>query len=222
MSTYNVAETFLSINGEGTKAGQLSFFIRFTGCNLCCDYCDTKWANEPNAPSKSMTEAELYRLVKESGAENVTITGGEPMIQNHIDALLYLLCRDPGLYVEVETNGSVPLKPFLELNSRPSFTMDYKLSKSSMEAFMHKENFQYLDKRDTVKFVCGCREDLERAKQIMAEHGLIGRTNVYLSPVYGELDPADMVEFMKQHGLTGVTLQLQLHKFIWDPEKRGV
>ena len=222
MSTYKIAETFLSINGEGTKAGQLSFFIRFVGCNLNCDYCDTKWANTPDAAFTEMTEVELYSLVKESGAENVTVTGGEPMIQKNIDVLLDFLCRDPGLFVEVETNGSVPLAPFLNLPSRPSFTMDYKLSKSGMEQYMCADNFAHLDKRDTVKFVCGSMEDLMRAEEIMMEYGLTNRTNVYLSPVFGAIDPADMVEFMKVRRLTGVTLQLQMHKVIWDPEKRGV
>ncbi len=222
MPGYKIAETFLSINGEGTKAGQLSFFVRFVGCNLNCDYCDTKWANLPDAPYREMTELELYALIKESGAQNITITGGEPMIQRNIEHLLDLLCRDPGLFVEVETNGSVPLAPFLSLPARPSFTMDYKLSKSGMEKYMCTENFAHLDKRDTVKFVCGSMEDLIRAEEIMTQYGLIGRTNVYLSPVFGAIAPADMVEFMKERRLTGVTLQIQMHKVIWDPEKRGV
>lgn len=222
MSSYNIVETFLSINGEGTKAGQLSFFIRFAGCNLNCDYCDTQWANQPSTPYTEMTEVELYTLAKESGAKNVTITGGEPMIQKDIGVLLDFLCRDPGLYVEVETNGSVPLSPFLSLPVRPSFTMDYKLSKSGMEQFMCTENLPLLGRCDTVKFVCGCQEDLLRAEEIMVQYELLNRTNVYLSPVFGAIHPADMVEFMKSHRLTDVTLQLQMHKFIWDPEKRGV
>ncbi len=222
MPSYKIAETFLSINGEGVKAGELAFFIRFVGCNLSCDYCDTKWANTPDAPFTPMTETELYTLVKESGARNVTITGGEPMIQPKIGELLDFLCRDPGLYVEVETNGSVPLAPYLSIPARPAFTMDYKLSKSGMEQFMCTDNLPLLSKNDTVKFVCGCREDLHRAREISEAYGLIDRTNVYLSPVFGEIDPADMVEYMKEYSLTGVTLQLQMHKVIWDPEKRGV
>lgn len=222
MSSFKIAETFLSINGEGTKAGQLSFFIRFAGCNLSCDYCDTKWANAPGVPCRNMTEAELYGLVKESGAQNVTVTGGEPMIHQDIAVLLDFLCRDPALYVEVETNGSVPLESFLQQPIRPSYTVDYKLSKSGMEQYMHTENFAYLDKRDTVKFVCGSGADLRRAEEIMTQFGLIGRTNVYLSPVFGAIAPAEMVEYMKDRRLTGVTLQLQMHKVIWDPEERGV
>lgn len=222
MSSYKIAETFLSINGEGVKAGQLAFFVRFVGCNLSCDYCDTKWANQPNAPYTTMTEETIYRKIKESGAKNVTITGGEPMIQPHIDGLLDFLCRDPELYVEVETNGSIPLKTNLAKGIRPAYTMDYKLSASGMESFMCLENLSYLGRQDTVKFVCGSLEDLICAQKITEEYHLTQRTNVYLSPVYGSIDPADMVEFMKEQRLTGVTLQLQLHKFIWDPEKRGV
>ena len=222
MSNYNVAETFLSINGEGTKAGQLAFFIRFTGCNLKCGYCDTAWANQPGAPFTPMSQEALYMALKESGAENVTITGGEPLLQEDIYSLLALFCRDPQLYVEVETNGSLPLKPFMDIPNRPAFTMDYKLPGSGMERFMYPENFDVLDKRDTVKFVCGSREDLNRALEIIQEYQLSHRTSVYLSPVFGKIQPAEIVEFMKENRLTGVTLQLQLHKFIWDPEQRGV
>lgn len=222
MSNYNVAETFLSINGEGTRAGQLSFFIRFTGCNLKCAYCDTSWANIPGAAFTPMTQESLYMLVKESGSHNVTITGGEPLLQENIYSLLALLCRDPQLYVEVETNGSLPLKPFWDIPNRPAFTMDYKLPCSEMERFMYPENLLLLGRRDTVKFVCGSRADLYRAKAIMDEYGLTDNTNVYLSPVFGALRPAEMVEFMKEQRMNDVTLQLQLHKFIWTPESRGV
>ncbi len=222
MSSYQVAETFLSINGEGPRAGQLAFFIRFMGCNLSCGYCDTRWANVPGAPAVDMTGAELDRAARESGAANVTVTGGEPLLQPDIYGLLSLLCRDRERYVEVETNGSLPLSPFLDIPGRPSFTMDYKLPGSGMEQFMHAENLLLLDRRDTVKFVCGSREDLERALEVIEAYRLTARTRVYLSPVFGQLPPAQMVEFMKERRLTDVTLQLQLHKFIWDPNQRGV
>lgn len=222
MSNYKIAETFLSINGEGAKAGQLAFFIRFTGCNLNCDYCDTKWVNQLDTPYTTLTELELYTRIKESGAQNVTITGGEPMIQPDIGVLLDFLCRDPNLYVEVETNGSVPLAEHLALPVRPSYTMDYKLSKSGMESRMCTENFQHLGSQDTVKFVCGSVEDMARAEEIIHQYDLVSHTRVYFSPVFGAISPADMVEYMKSHHLTRVTLQLQMHKFIWDPEKRGV
>lgn len=222
MSNYKVVETFLSINGEGTKAGQLAFFIRFAGCNLACHYCDTKWANAPDVPYTNMTAETLYALVKQSASRNVTVTGGEPLLQKNIGELLALLCRDPMLYVEVETNGSIPLKPFLSIPDRPSFTMDYKLSKSGMEGRMCLENLPLLTKKDTIKFVCGSVEDLDRAWEITKAYRLTESTNVYLSPVFGEIQPSEMVEYMKEHKLTGVTLQLQMHKVIWDPNERGV
>ena len=222
MPIYNIAETFLSINGEGTHAGELAYFIRFTGCNLRCDYCDTKWAQEPSATRCRLSADQLYRQVKESGAKNVTVTGGEPMIQPDIGELLALLCRDPELYVEVETNGSVPLSPYLHLSCRPSFTMDYKLSASGMEDRMCLQNLPLLTRKDTVKFVCGSHSDLERAWEITRTYDLTAHTHVYLSPVFGAIEPADMVEFMKEHQMNGVTLQIQLHKVIWDPNRQGV
>ncbi len=220
MAEYPVAETFLSINGEGTRAGQLAFFIRLAGCNLFCGYCDTKWAKGPGAFS-TMTGEALCRAARDSGAENVTLTGGEPLLHQSVKELLRALCGD-SFYVEVETNGSVPLEPFLDIPNRPAFTVDYKLPGSGMEEFMCLENFQWLDLRDTVKFVCGSRRDMLRGLEIMEKYRLVGRTHVYLSPVFGEIDPADMVEFMKEHRLKGVTLQLQMHKFIWEPTARGV
>lgn len=222
MHTYNIAETFLSINGEGTHAGQLAYFIRFTGCNLRCDYCDTKWAQDISAARARLTAQQLYRQVRESGAKNVTVTGGEPMIQDGIGELLELLCRDPELYVEVETNGSVDLSPYLQSACRPSFTMDYKLSASGMEQHMCHANLPLLTMQDTVKFVCGSTADLERAQEVTAQYDLTAHTHVYLSPVFGAIEPADMVEFMKAHHMTGVTLQIQLHKVIWDPNRQGV
>lgn len=222
MTEYHVAETFLSINGEGLRAGQLAFFIRFTGCNLKCSYCDTQWANVPGASYTPMTAEQLYALVMESGAKNVTVTGGEPLLQEDIYGLLALLCRDPQLSVEVETNGSLPLRPFWDIPDRPAFTMDYKLPESGMESSMYPENLSLLSRQDTVKFVCGSGDDLHRARQLILDYRLTDTTNVHLSPVFGMLEPDEIVEFMKTYRMNNVTLQPQLHKFIWDPELRGV
>ncbi|MDE5575867.1 MAG: radical SAM protein, partial [Oscillospiraceae bacterium] len=114
MHTYKIAEMFSSINGEGTHAGQLAFFIRFTGCNLNCSYCDTKWANEPSAPYTEMTAEEILSEVKKSGIKNVTVTGGEPLIQQEIIPLLETLCGD-GRYVEIETNGSADVSEVVKI-----------------------------------------------------------------------------------------------------------
>ena len=219
---YKIAETFSSINGEGTKAGQLAFFIRFTGCNLNCSYCDTRWANAPDAPFVKMTDSEILSEVRKSDIKNVTVTGGEPLIQQDIIPLLERLCEN-GNYVEIETNGAADISGVVKMGeTRPVLTMDYKLPSSGMEGFMRKENFSLLDERDTVKFVSGSREDLERAAEVISEYDLTERCHVYLSPVFGKIVPEDMVNFMLEKKLNGVNLQLQLHKFIWDPNKRGV
>lgn len=222
MYKYKIAETFSSINGEGTHAGQLAFFIRFTGCNLDCSYCDTKWANVPNAPYTEMTGEEILSAVQKSGIRNVTVTGGEPLIQPNIIPLLERLCGD-SRYVEIETNGSADVSEVLKIKeNRPALTMDYKLPSSGMESFMRTENFALLEAMDTVKFVSGSRADLERALEIIREYGLIGKCAVYLSPVFGEIEPAEIVDFMLANKLNGVNVQLQVHKFIWDPNARGV
>lgn len=219
---YNVAEIFVSINGEGTRAGQLAVFVRFQGCNLCCSYCDTQWANQPDTPCRTMTAAEIKAEIYKTGVRNVTLTGGEPLKQEHILELLELLAQDNQFHVEIETNGSVPLAPFLNMENRPSMTMDYKLPSSGMEAFMCLDNLALLQRQDMVKFVSGSTTDLERARVVIDEYDLTQRCAVYLSPVFGQLEPETMVEFLKQHRMNGVTLQLQLHKIIWDPNARGV
>ena len=222
MPEYKIAETFSSINGEGRKAGQLSFFIRFTGCDLNCSYCDTKWANVPDAPFTKMTDTEIIERVLDSGILCVTVTGGEPLIQKDIIPLLDGLLKI-GRCVEIETNGAADIEPVIKMGAvRPSLTMDYKLPSSGMEKKMLLSNFELLDSRDTVKFVSGSREDLERAAEIISRYDLTEICPVYLSPVFGKIDPEDMVNFMLEKKLNGVNLQLQLHKYIWDPEKRGV
>ena len=216
-----VVEKFVSINGEGQRAGEPAAFVRFQGCNLCCSWCDTKWANEPDCPYEEMSPAEVAAWADETGITNVTLTGGEPLLQKEMGELLPLLLADKKHRVEIETNGSVDIAPFCE-KDRPAFTLDYKLPGSGCEARMNTANYGLLRPEDTVKFVIGSREDLERAKEIMEQYGLIGRCQVYLSPVFGQIEPAEMAEFLTEHRMNGVRMQIQIHKVIWDPEKRGV
>lgn len=222
METYQVVETFVSINGEGTRAGELAVFIRMKGCNLKCTYCDTMWANEADAKAVPMTEEDIYQYVKKTGVRNVTITGGEPLRQNNMQVLLARLLKDEELRVEIETNGSIDLTEFAKLEPRPSFTMDYKLGASGMEEKMCHSNFSLLNTKDTVKFVVGSRQDLERAAQIIEKYQLQRWVSIYLSPVFGAIEPEEMVQFLIEKKLNDVRIQLQLHKIIWDPEKRGV
>ena len=211
MGTYQVVETFVSINGEGTRAGELAVFVRMKGCNLRCDYCDTMWANQADAESVSMTEEEIYQYVKKTGVRNVTLTGGELLLQKNIKELLARLLQDKELRVEIAN-----------MEPRPSFTMDYKLGASGMEEKMCHSNFLRLNKKDTVKFVAGSRKDLERAAQVIEKYQLQERVSVYFSPVFGAIEPEEMVNFLMEKKLNVVRIQLHLHKIIWDPEKRGV
>lgn len=222
MTTYKVVEIFESINGEGKKAGQLAVFVRFQKCNLNCSYCDTRWANADTSPYTPMTTEEIYNKILYSGITNITITGGEPLLQNNIEELLIKLGENPNLKVEIETNGSINLKKFSSLKNPPSFTMDYKAPSSNMEKFMDLENFSYLTNNDTIKFVVGSIKDLEKTKEIIDKYSLIGKCSIYLSPVFGKIELSNIVNFMKIHKLNGVNMQLQMHKIIWDPEAKGV
>lgn len=222
MAHFRVVEKFVSINGEGPLAGQLAVFIRFKGCNLNCVYCDTAWANKEDAAYTDMTELDLYRYIKETEIKNVTLTGGEPLLQPNIMELLKLLNADEVLQVEVETNGSIDLSPFAQLSHPPAFTMDYKLPGSLMQSSMRLSNFEQLTKKDTVKFVIGSLHDFNVAKDMIQVHKLVGKCNVYLSTVFGTISLQEMVELMKLHKMNGVTLQLQMHKVIWDPSTKGV
>lgn len=222
MSKYKVVEKFTSINGEGTLAGQLAVFIRFKGCDLNCNYCDTKWANRTNAPFEVMTEDDIYDYIKSTGIKNVTLTGGEPLIQKEIVTLLKKLASDKSLHVEIETNGSADISEAAAIENRPSFTVDYKLPGSGMERFMHTGNYAFLDSRDTVKFVVSSIADLDKACLIIKKFDLTNKCPVYFSPVFGRIEPSEIVDYMITHKLNGINMQLQMHKFIWEPDKRGV
>ena len=237
-NTFRVVEQFISINGEGRRAGQLALFVRFAGCNLNCAYCDTKWANEAEVSYCEYTIDELYQMIKESKVKNITLTGGEPLIQPNMDSLLKRLREDASLRIEIETNGSVDIQPFLldtqsddiqahsvksTVEDNVSFTLDYKTSVSGMEDRMHTDNYVNLRTQDTVKFVVGSIRDLEKAKSIIEDYHLVEKgCGIYLSPCFGEIHPSEMVDFLVEHRLNDVNVQLQLHKFIWDPDKRGV
>ena len=233
-ATMPVAERFVSINGEGACAGKLAAFIRFTGCNLRCGYCDTMWANVPGAAAKDETPEQLAAWVRQTGVECVTLTGGEPVLQPLLPQLVELLLVEPGpngrgLRVEIETNGAADLGELAALRARVgdaapgslSFTVDWKLPSSGMEQQMLPANFRLLGARDTVKFVCG-QGDLPRALEVARQLDLPGRVPVYLSPCFGDIEPARIVEFMQENRMTWATAQVQLHKVIWPDVERGV
>lgn len=222
MAIFDVVEKFVSINGEGQHAGELAVFIRLRGCNLNCGYCDTRWACTKDAPAEQMTEAALVDYVKKTGVKRVTLTGGEPLMAKDVDILLKRFAAEPDLEVEIETNGSIAIKPFIEIKNAPSFTLDYKLEGSGMEDRMLTENFEYLNKKDTVKFVTSSVDELDRVCEVVDKYKLSKKCTVLISPVFGSIEPSAMVDYMIDHKRNDIRLQLQLHKFIWDPDKRGV
>jgi len=220
--SFPVVETFISINGEGQKSGELALFIRFKGCNLKCGYCDTKWANEADASCEQLGVDAICDIINKSNVSNVMLTGGEPLLQENIDVLIEEMLENTNCSIEIETNGSKSIVNWVKHNNRISFTMDYKLPDSGMEKYMDLDNFNYLMENDTVKFVCSSISDMDRAKEIIEKYDLLNKCPVYLGAVFGKIEPADMVEYMKDNQMNGVRLQLQMHKFIWDPMKRGV
>lgn len=222
MGKFKVVERFVSINGESCAAGEPACFIRFAGCNLRCAYCDTRWANEENAPYEILSEEELYAYVKDTGVHNVTLTGGEPLIQDNIGRLLRLLARDKTLRIEIETNGAVSIAPFAGIGDNIVFTLDYKLPDSGMEAYMLTDNYKYLRECDAVKFVISGRRDIARAADVIAEYHLTARAAVYLSSAFGQIEPKDIAEYMVKNKMNGVKLQLQMHKYIWESDRKGV
>ena len=224
---YKVAEIFTSVNGESRLAGELAVFVRFVGCNLSCAYCDTAWAISMDAPHKEMSLDEIIAYVEQTGIKNVTLTGGEPLLSEGIEELIIELIGH-NHRVEIETNGAVDIIPLLDIAARLSIkdelsiTLDYKCPSSGMESFMVMENYDVLRSYDTVKFVVGDKADLDKAREIIEKYDLIDRCAVYLSAVFGRITPREIVEYMLEHKMNGVTHQLQQHKFIWDPNARGV
>ncbi len=213
-----VVEKFISIDGEGPTAGALSVFVRFAGCNLRCAWCDTSYAWDTTADVTDMSASEIADYIKSTGIGHVTITGGEPLLQ---PGLIGLLSRLADYQVHVETNGAIPVEQF-RIGDNIHFVIDYKLPDSGMEERMHLPNLASVRKADAYKFVIASNRDLDKAVKIVRQYNLEEKTQVYFSTVFGKMEPAVVVERMKSEKFNGVKLQLQLHKFIWDPQRKGV
>lgn len=220
-----VVEIFRSIDGEGKRTGLPTSFVRLFGCNLDCSYCDTKYANEDDSRTRILSVAEIIDHLNMLGPKSVTITGGEPLIHPGIECLLEELLR-AGYWVNVETNGTIDAERFRSsLHAdigKLFFTVDYKCPSSGMEDKMQspEQSYSHLRHTDVVKFVVGSREDLNKTLEVLERS--CTKAEVYISPVYGELMPSDIVDFVLEHRLYNVKVQVQLHKIIWSPDKRGV
>lgn len=212
-----VVEIFNSIEGEGKRAGLPATFIRLFGCNLRCSYCDSMYAVEGNDYTEMSIE-QIMDKVEEIGCPNITVTGGEPLIHKDILELLETLCHR-GHWVNVETNGSIPIL-YRTNDDRLFYTVDYKTSSSDMTEQMEDDVFQSMLPIDVLKFVVGSEQDLKEALFVC---GNIGSTpQVYISPIFGSIEPKQLVEFTLENKLWDWKVQLQLHKFIWNPEQKGV
>ncbi|GAE89640.1 7-carboxy-7-deazaguanine synthase QueE [Acetivibrio straminisolvens] len=175
-----VNEIFLSIQGESMSAGFPTVFVRFTGCNLRCSYCDTKYAYNGG---EDMTPSEIFEEIKKLHYKRVCLTGGEPLLQKELGELLVLL---DDYTVTIETNGSVGLGSVVLKNPRHSYVMDMKVPSSGCSGQMLFENFDLLKEQDEIKFVVGDRTDYEWAKSIISKYHKKG--TVTFSPVYGKID----------------------------------
>ena len=213
-----VNEIFTSIEGEGIRAGKVCTFIRFTGCNLRCSWCDTRYSFHEGT---EMCCLEVLKKVP-SDARYVTLTGGEPLLQieEETDKLVEGLL-ERGVEVNFETNGSRDFSRYLR--DGIIITADYKLPSSGMTQRMDLPVLSKLRTCDVLKFVAASAEDLAEIERVVAE--LRPVCHVYVSPVFGSMEPADLAEWLKGTDIknyTDIRMQIQLHKVVWPPEMRGV
>jgi 7-carboxy-7-deazaguanine synthase len=211
-----VNEIFYSIQGESSYAGLSCVFVRLTGCNLRCSYCDTRYAYEEG---KDLEIGEIIDRVTSYRCRLVEITGGEPLIQKETPHLIYQLV-EKGFEVLLETNGSLNISL---VDGRCIKIVDIKCPSSGQEKKNDLENLKRLSVKDEIKFVIGSREDYLYAQNIMS---LIKKSNLKIkpplfSPLYSRMDPKLLAEWIVADHLD-VRLQIQLHKIIWGTEARGV
>lgn len=209
-----VNEIFFSIQGESSMAGLPCIFVRLTYCNLRCSYCDTEYAFYEGS---DYSIEGILSEIKKYDCRLVEITGGEPLLQSDVHALMSELCNR-GYSVMLETGGSLPIK---DVDNRVKIIMDLKCPSSNMSHKNLYENINYLKPTDEVKFVIGNREDYDWAKDITRKYSLADKCTVLFSTVFSELEPVQLAEWILQDNLK-VRLQLQMHKYIWSPTKRGV
>jgi 7-carboxy-7-deazaguanine synthase len=208
-----VTEIFFSIQGEGSRAGRPCVFVRFTGCDLRCGYCDTAYAFQGGS---ELTRDEILDAVARHPSRFVLLTGGEPMLQKDLPALAEELVGR-GYEVAVETHGQRPLD---DLPPSVIRIVDVKTPGSGETT----TDFAYLDRlmpHDEVKFVVCSEEDFRWSEGVVRRHRLERRVEVLFSPAWGRVEARDLARWLLESGLDA-RLSLQLHKVMWGPEARGV
>ncbi|MGZ4107270.1 MAG: radical SAM protein [Tumebacillaceae bacterium] len=214
-------EMFLSIQGETSSAGLPTIFVRFTGCNLRCTYCDTKYSYYEG---DQITPEDLMVQIRDLKCKRVCLTGGEPLIQprGETQQLLDMLGAE-GYEVSIETDGSIDISKYT-MHDNQRFIVDMKVPSSGMSEKMYLPNLQHIvPERDEVKFVVGSRADYEWCLDLIKTHDLDPQRGYQLifSPIFREIELEQLVNWILEDGLDA-RFQVQLHKIVWDPDKRGV
>lgn len=211
----NLIELFHSIQGESSLTGIPTTFIRLASCNLRCSWCDT-----PYSFGRGITQSisEIVEKVKEGGLSYVCITGGEPLLQNNVHLLMKILA-DEGYQLSLETGGSLPIQ---NVDPRVRIILDIKCPGSGMSEKNDWSNLDCLAQKDEVKFVIADRQDYDYAVTTCEKYSLYQKAgNILFSPVFNILEPKLLVAWILQDKIP-VRTNLQIHKFIWTPETRGV
>ena len=209
-----VCEIFTSIQGESSYAGMPCTFIRMTGCNLRCTYCDTTYAYEEGT---ELSVEEILGQAEKGGIPLIEITGGEPLLQGGVHALMGRLLQKE-FAVLIETNGSQNIE---EIDPRVRIILDLKTPGSGMSDRMDFSNLSRIRRNDEVKFVLTGRTDYEWSREIIHSYQLSDRCHILLSPAYGILPPEKLAQWIIADRLP-VRLNLPLHKYIFGIERRGV
>jgi 7-carboxy-7-deazaguanine synthase len=209
-----ITEIFKSIQGETSYVGIPFVFIRTTGCNLRCHWCDTKYAFDEGT---EMSLPEILRRVDGYQTNHVLVTGGEPLLQEEVYPLFQSLV-ERGLTTLVETSGSIGVE---RLAPQVVKILDIKCPASGMTHHMDWKNLDHLTPRDEIKFVIQNREDYLWAKNIFQSYPQMKGRVILFAPVYGMMEPSLLAEWVLKDNLP-VRLQLQMHKMIWGAETRGV
>ena len=214
--TLKVNEIFYSIQGESSYSGRPCVFVRLTGCNLRCSYCDTQYAY---AQGEELEIDEIVGRVISYRCPLVEVTGGEPLMQKETPGLIHCLLAK-GFETLMETNGSQDIS---QVDNRCVKIVDIKCPFSGQTSHNDLRNLDRLTDRDEVKFVVAHRDDYEYAKQILrlADYNLCRKHPVHFSPAFGRMEPKTLAEWILEDHLD-VRLHLQVHKIIWSPDRRGV
>lgn len=209
-----ITEIYTSVQGESSWVGKPCTFIRLSGCPLRCKWCDTVYGFKKG---DEYSIEDLVAEVKKSHVKLVEITGGEPLAQEETPKLIEALIKE-GYEVLIETSGSEPIRVLPE---QTNIIMDLKCPDSKMSDKNLYENIDYLKPSDEVKFVVASKEDFEWAYQMIREFDLENRCKLLISPAWGLVKPDNLVEWILEYQLD-CRLNLQVHKYIWDPRKKGV